>query len=306
MTSSSSFGCGSLSVTLGSTVPGDALIGNQTDADCFAWAQFVALNWPTVTSSFGAPGDLTPVQWQTYMQQESLYPPNGQAPPVWGAQSQAPTGCATDGNLRSHRGMRVLSTKGKFGSTPKGIGAFLPPEIQEAAPATGPAWLGAQNGTNVWFEVVLNKDIYNFVTDPSHQFYNATKQQSWVNNGQGQPIVFPKGTLSGSPVGAVELKAAWMEVPGYNPAQPGKWAKYKLSPAVVVGPSNSQCRVTTVALVGLHIIHKTGSQPTWVWSTFEHVDNVPGPNQTAECCNFNSSTCKPQQVTVSQASCLGP
>jgi hypothetical protein len=30
-----------------------------------------------------------------------------------------------------------------------------------------------------------------------------------------------------------------------------------------------------VGLVGLHIVHKTTSAPQWVWSTFEHVDNVP-------------------------------
>ena len=30
-----------------------------------------------------------------------------------------------------------------------------------------------------------------------------------------------------------------------------------------------------MALVGLHIIHKTTSNPQWIWSTFEHVMNAP-------------------------------
>ena len=35
------------------------------------------------------------------------------------------------------------------------------------------------------------------------------------------------------------------------------------------------CSKSAVALVGLHIAIKTLSRPQWVWSTFEHVDNVP-------------------------------
>ena len=31
----------------------------------------------------------------------------------------------------------------------------------------------------------------------------------------------------------------------------------------------------TLGLVGLHIVHKTDSEPQWIWSTFEHVNNVP-------------------------------
>jgi hypothetical protein len=29
-------------------------------------------------------------------------------------------------------------------------------------------------------------------------------------------------------------------------------------------------------LVGFHIVTKTRERPQWIWSTFEHVDNVPG------------------------------
>jgi hypothetical protein len=30
-----------------------------------------------------------------------------------------------------------------------------------------------------------------------------------------------------------------------------------------------------VALVALHFVYKTPSRPQWIWSTFEHADNVP-------------------------------
>jgi hypothetical protein len=37
----------------------------------------------------------------------------------------------------------------------------------------------------------------------------------------------------------------------------------------------ASCEVKTMALVGMHVAHKTVSQPTWTWSTFEHRWNAP-------------------------------
>ena len=37
-----------------------------------------------------------------------------------------------------------------------------------------------------------------------------------------------------------------------------------------------KCTTRDIALVGLHIVSKTPGRPQWVWSSFEHVDNVPG------------------------------
>ena len=37
----------------------------------------------------------------------------------------------------------------------------------------------------------------------------------------------------------------------------------------------ASCTIQTVGLVGMHIGHKTQAAPQWLWSTFEHVDNVP-------------------------------
>ena len=38
---------------------------------------------------------------------------------------------------------------------------------------------------------------------------------------------------------------------------------------------DATCRPAKVGLVGFHIAHKTYYAPQWVWSTFEHVENVP-------------------------------
>lgn len=289
--------CGT--IAFNASVPGDKFLLNQTNADCFAWSEFIPLNWPVSGSNFGAPG-INPVQWQGYTTQETLYPTNGEPPSKLSRLSALPTGCQA---LRAvaadkRKGFRLLRSSSKFSSVNNGSNFNFP----QAAPSNAPAWLGAQNGTNVWYEVLLNPGEVSYVTDPSHKFYNAANQQSWVNNGQGSPIVFPKGVQNGD-VGTIELKAAWMEVPNYSPSDP-KWQQYLLSNAIVVGPTNTQCRSTVVALVGLHIIHKTTTQPTWIWATFEHVDNVPGPNNTPNCCSFNNAKCQSQTVQVNQTSCL--
>lgn len=291
-------------LTLGSTVPPDASLGSQEGADCFAWSEFIALNWPQTGSNFGSPGDLSPVQWQGFMDAEFMYPSNGQVPPPWGSGDSVPSGCQTRQNLRlmAHHDLLVLRSASKFVPA-TADGSTLPPNTQQAFPKGGPAWLGAQNGTNVWYEVLVNHDIYDYVTQ--NHFYSASAQQAYVNNGSGPPVIFPEGGNQGI-TGAIEIKAAWMEVPDYNPALPGKWTRYKLSSAVVIGPTNTQCRSVTVALVGMHILHKTQSQKTWVWATFEQVDNVPIAGQVPGpyCCSFYSRQCTPRSVAVPNGSCL--
>jgi hypothetical protein len=111
--------------------------------------------------------------------------------------------------------------------------------------------------------------------------------------------VLPQGSFQGG-IGAIELKSAWMEV---TTPKDTRWNRYKLSPAVVVDPATQKCRATTVALVGLHIIHATQSQPTLVWSTFEHVDNAPddGADAGTTSWNFFNAQCQPRKVTVPPA-----
>jgi hypothetical protein len=64
-----------------------------------------------------------------------------------------------------------------------------------------------------------------------------------------------------------------------------------------------ECLVKKVALVGLHIVHRTPSAPQWVWATFEHKDNAPwidelstgthaaGPERAFSLFNSNSNKC---------------
>src|SRR6185503_9376083 len=90
------------------------------------------------------------------------------------------------------------------------------------------------------------------------------------------PISFPVGPSSYGPTGSIELKAAWKIL---TPAEQAGGTFYTTQAIVYnddanpPSPSPGQNPVT-LGLVALHIIHKTKLQPHWLWSTFEHMNNV--------------------------------
>jgi hypothetical protein len=293
--------CGSQTINFSPTISPDTSASNQLDANCFAWGQFIALNWPasaltadggTQSVYFGKPGDLSPVQWQTYMSTDLLFQPEGAAPPPWGTQPELTKQCLDEANLTAEQARQLLPlmAASKFTEQFDDEG-----NSAQAFPFSGPAWLGARNGTNVWYDIRISKPEYDYIVDAG--LYNANSQAAWVDGGAGKPIVLPAGSFS-TDVGTIELKAAWMEV---DSPQDSRWNAYKLSLAVVADPLTQKCRTTLVALVGLHIIHKTSVQPTFVWATFEHVDNAPDDKDAdagTRSWNFYDAQCKPKTLQL--------
>ncbi|RAJ82287.1 hypothetical protein CLV59_104512 [Chitinophaga dinghuensis] len=273
-------------------VPGDLpAFNNQSQADCFAWQEFITMNWPVDSSGyFGAPKDFAPVSWEKYMPLDVLFQPNGAHPSAWGTlvSPQFAARFRTQNLLMSPTKTKLLTFTTKFA-----VDSTFGLDPGQAAPFGKPNWLGAQNNTNVWYEIKLNKDYYDFVI--RNGYYNAITQHDSVKN--GVPLNFPQGQYNG-PVGAIEVKAAWMEVDSLDSP---KWARYKLSRATVYDSATGKLRETNVALVGLHILHKTQNQPTWVWATFEQIDNVPDVNSNTTPpygYNFYNPNCFSQQVNL--------
>jgi hypothetical protein len=57
------------------------------------------------------------------------------------------------------------------------------------------------------------------------------------------------------------------------------------------------CLPETLGLVGFHAVHKTAGRPQWIWTSFEHVKNVPDKDEVATNkldgpYNFFSVNCK--------------
>ena len=63
--------------------------------------------------------------------------------------------------------------------------------------------------------------------------------------------------------------------PNDNPLQFHKVDALVYTPPPTIPKVAESCVKQTMGLAGLHIAHKTLNEPQWLWSTFEHVKNVP-------------------------------
>jgi hypothetical protein len=233
---------------------------DQRQVNCFAWQEFLSLNWVassqkrgkpevrTGTAEFGTPGDRRLLVWQTYKNVSEVFLPGAKAPVPWKQHGEAVALC------------QALAAREKFP---------LPilHETNEAG-ITPPAWLVGQNGKKVFFEIYINRDMFEFIL--TNKFYDAQHQYTAVQEG-GPGINAPAGKTRYGNEGAVEIKAAWIEID-----DPQRRSRFKLTEALVYDLSTSpQCQKVQMGLVGLHIVHKTPAAQQWIWATFEHVDNAP-------------------------------
>jgi hypothetical protein len=267
---------------LTSAIPSDmAVPTSQSNANCFAWQEFIALNWtgqvstcaadPSVqAASFGTPLDNNPKVWELYKQDTDIFLPGAAAPSAWCSQSQV-----VPSRFRSLTASRLLAAAGSAGH-PKFLSAISKdandPQVKltqclqagTASSCEEGGWLTAQSGIIALYEIRVNQDEFAYID--SNGLYNAVTQQTFV---QKPGINLPDGT-SGTGPGSIELKASWIELD-----DPSMWPYYKTSQALVSYPNNPTPKLVTVGLTGLHIIHKTGRSPQFIWATFEHVHNAP-------------------------------
>jgi hypothetical protein len=284
-----------------STIPNDALISDQPTFNCFAWQEFIGLNWPAAagergvpdpkagSADFGDPNAQTPTVWETYKNNTEVFLPGGVKPKPWNDPPPPPR-CTTFApgvrEMLARPGIPVLSALSAFGD-------FVLDETQQASGQ----WLADQAGQLIYYEIKVNKDEFDSIV--ANGFYNAAVQNrtaaTGVNpttGGQYQ-VKLPSGCNSGScpnngspRAGAIEIKAAWRILT--DPSQNNRYLKTR---AVLISSAGA-CSPATMGLVGLHIIHKTVSQPQFIWATFEHVDNVPPASPST----FNNPGCHCQTV----------
>jgi hypothetical protein len=267
---------------------------NQFDVDVFSWNSFIALNWPADAAHCVADPNKTilsgsgPVVWETYAEASDVFV----APPEQPAKWCAPATAALEKKLaflpQDSRAMAmqqgVTKVFHQLGKVPQKL-----PGISEAFDK-GP--LTDQNGRFVRFEKRLNEDEYNYLT--SSNLWSAAGQKKFSSS-----VSFPVGPKSKcgkapcGPLGAIEIKAAWKVLSAAEIA--GK--RFYTTLAWVFNDENGSPspapNPVTVGLVGLHIIHKTESEPKWFWSTFEQVDNVLRANDAGPW--FFNPNCKPDK-----------
>ncbi|VWC67536.1 hypothetical protein BLA18110_01719 [Burkholderia lata] len=252
--------------TVSYTLPRDAAISDQDDMNCFAWQQFIALNWQAsatrngqpdtsvTAASFGMPaasGAPAPTVWETYALSSNVFRKNAAQPLPFNGVNRKAGGRASPGTTGFVRG------------------AAAEDALTDILQAFIKTWITAQNGKPTYYEKRMNVEEYDYIV--GNRLYDASAQ--WQRIADGTGIQLPDGSADGT-VGAIEIKAAWLPL-----TDPSLYARYLTRPATLIDPASGKREKAVVGLVGLHIIHKTRTAQQFTWATFEQVDNVPVQGQ---------------------------
>ncbi|MCR4540020.1 cytochrome C [Pseudomonas sp. 18.1.10] len=259
--------------TLSTQIPFDvtatppfSLTSLQQNFDEMSWQTFIALNWPALADGNPNSGvqigqqDAATV-WEGYRESYQIFLPEGRKPQPFRAPAAVPPACEGKGSGR------LLQQMGKV---PDVLDEFIQPF------ESGP--LVDQSGVYTRNEIVVNQSMFDGIVN--NGLYSVQGQQAFFAASPTNAVAFSCGNPSTSEVGSIMVKASWKVLDGDD--KPGS---FHTVDALVYTPGNSDpskgpvvaesCTAEPVGLVGLHIVHKTTSAPQWVWSTFEHVDNVP-------------------------------
>jgi hypothetical protein len=230
--------------------------------DNFAWRAFIALNWPArlEDGQRGEPdrrkglADPGPRVWETFKSRTELFEvgPDGRpvSPSAWESyEGRNPCGPDADNRVKT---LAAFVPFAEFNQPGFALGEYLNPLV-------------AQNRTYTRYEIRLNRPEYETIA-----------RAGW-SQGLNLPDAAHPAEL---PVGSIAVKAAWRVLTeADSPAVRARY--YVVNDALIVDVAQTRaagrvvCGKADVALVGLHIMIKTLYRPQWLWSTFEHVDNVP-------------------------------
>jgi hypothetical protein len=221
----------------------DDLAGTQNPIDFFdnySWRIFVALNWPALDGNRGLADTAKSIDDRS-------------KPRVWESWKSIEETFLADGaaptTWQTPPSISLCKNASTLGTFPKKVLSDLN-QGDDNGGAIAP--LIAQNRSYVRYEVRLNLAEYDSILNRK-LFLRANLN-----------------SLSSSlPNGVINVKAAWRELRNGESAD-----RYYKVDALAMDPLTGRCDKRQFVLIGFHIGQKTPTRPQWIWSTFEHVDNV--------------------------------
>src|SRR5262245_9799044 len=269
----------------------------QRGFDFYSWLTFIALNSPAANRKGIATSQPdTPTVWeraslgradddsQNFVQLLDIRLPDG-VKPEWG-KKVVPPACQSQHALKPNL-MIVKMIEESFNQPFK----------------TGP--LIDQRNNYAIFDILMNKVMFNYIVD--NNLYSQAGQMSDKNS--ALRVDFPSGhhdqSGNGDP-GAIMIKVSWKILDPEDDK-----SKFHHVQALVAMPSSPDqqsdppCMEKTLGLVGFHIVHKTAGRPQWIWTSFEHVDNVPeqkdvDAGKLRSSYNFYDPSCSAADCPVNQ------
>ena len=231
----------------------------QDGFDYYSWLTFIALNSPADGKT--PIGKDARAVWETWKQLPDVMLSGGANPEKWANPNIPilPPACAgksKDGTMIIHMEMD---------------------ETYNEPFKSGP--LFDQNGNYALFVIFMNQEMFDYIA--TNSLYSVAGQRSF----EGE-INFPNGTRDDTTkkgtLGAVMVKASWKILkPGVdydpkNPNNPSIKRRFHMTDALLYNPKLAEsCRPVKLGMIGFHVGHKTDDRQQWVWTTFEHHENVP-------------------------------
>jgi hypothetical protein len=156
---------------------------------------------------------------------------------------------------------------------------------------TGP--LIDQQGHYAIFDILMNRTMFDYIS--AHNLFSKAGQQSAANfelavdfppgrnPADAKPDATPPQAAVVGDIGAVMLKVSWkILVPDEIKAKNFHMVNALVSmPRVEGSKTEPPCLPETLGLIGFHLVHKTVSRPQWIWTSFEHIRNVPDKDEVA-------------------------
>lgn len=237
--------------------------------DTFSWRTFIALNWPADPDRRGVPDETktiadrtAPRVWETWKSVEETFLPDGRTPESW--DSPGSNRLCTNAQDVAADPKKLLADLNQGDDNGGGIGALV-----------------AQNRTYVRYEIRMNQKEFETIL-LNKLFLRSNLPAS--DSSEPQQELFEDG--------AVDVKAAWREIRTGENAD-----RYYIREALAVDPITGRCDLRQFALIGFHIAARTLTRPQWIWSTFEHVDNIePGPGAPVGTVPSLNDPGKPQML----------
>jgi hypothetical protein len=252
----------------------------QRGFDFYSWRTFVAMNSPANGSPIEQSQPNTPTRWEDMDDFKPLLDV------MLPAQMQLPKWPADRAAMEAEK-VRLLPEACRAQYKP---GVMVVKMIEESFNEpfkTGP--LIDQQGHYAIFDILMNRQMFNYISD--HHLFTKDGQRSAANS--GLVVDFPVGQNSKdaappqpavvADLGAFMLKVSW-KILGPDEI---KAKNFHMVNALVSMPQPTDpklkppCLPETLGLIGFHAVHKTATRPQWIWTSFEHVKNVPDADEVA-------------------------
>jgi len=225
----------------------------------YSWQALVAINWPrdkqgNALPKFTDKGEATWLGWKEAFQ---VYRKDGLAPSAWGS-PRTSSGLEISDAILNATDARLLL----LSTTPTSKrGQNIADEVDQAFAGK----LFDQNGNVVVYEVLMNKQEYDYVVDK--KLYNINGQLTYTK--ENTDANFPAGNYENNELGAIEIKFAWKILEETDHKE-----RYFRDEGYIIDEETNELVKKDLGMIGFHISQKTPTGKQWVWSTFEHIDNL--------------------------------